>query len=51
MIRALARRLTVNDGDVPQIRYAVRGAIADKPCKKGGIFEALRRSPLVGADR
>ena len=50
LIRSLAKRLAENDRDAKQIRAAVSRSIAGGPPKKGGIFAALRRSPLVGAD-
>ena len=43
-------RLTGDDPDSARIRATVRGAISGEPPKKGGILNALRRSPLVGAD-
>lgn len=46
----LARRLAENGSEATRIRAAVRPSIADEPPRKGGILEALRRSPLVGAD-
>lgn len=49
LIRSLARRLA--DGpDSAQIRATVRRTISGGPPEKGGILNALRRSPLVGAD-
>ena len=49
LIRSLARRLA--DGqDAARIRAAVRLTIAGEPPEKGGILNALRKSPLVGAD-
>jgi hypothetical protein len=50
LIRLLAKRLAENDRDAMQIRATVSRSIAGGPPKKGGIFAALRRSPLVGAD-
>jgi hypothetical protein len=50
LIRSLAKRLVANDPDSARIRAAVRRAISPEPPKKGGILDALRRSPLVGAD-
>jgi hypothetical protein len=50
LIRMLARRLAEEGPEAAQIRATVQRAIADEPPKKGGILEALRRSPLVGAD-
>ena len=50
LIRSLARRLADNGPDSARIRATVRRAISGEPPKKGGILDALRRSPLVGAD-
>lgn len=50
LIRALARRLADNDSEAAKIRATVRDKIAPDTRKKGGIYAALRRSPLVGAD-
>ena len=50
LIRSLARRLAGDGPDSARIRAAVRLTIADERPKKGGILNALRRSPLVGAD-
>lgn len=50
LIRSLARRLAENGPDSAPIRAAVRRAVSEEPAKKGGILNALRRSPLVGAD-
>ncbi len=50
LIRSLARRLAGDDSDSARIRATVRGAISEERRKKGGILNALRRSPLVGAD-
>ena len=50
LIRSLAKRLAENGPDTPGIRATVKRTIAQPFRKKGGILEALRRSPLVGAD-
>ena len=50
LIRSLAKRLAENDKDATRIRATVSRSIAGKPPRKGGILDALRRSPLVGAD-
>ena len=50
LIRSLAKRLAGNDPDSARIRATVRRTISAEPPKKGGILDALRRSPLVGAD-
>jgi hypothetical protein len=49
-IRALARRLAEAGPDAERLRKTINQSIAGDPSKKGGILEALRRSPLVGAD-
>ena len=50
LIRSLARRLAGDDPDSARIRATLRLTISGKQSKKGGILNALRRSPLVGAD-
>ena len=50
LIRSLARRLASNGPDSAHIRATVRLCVSGEQPKKGGILEALRRSPLVGAD-
>jgi hypothetical protein len=50
LIRSLARRLAEDGLDAAQIRATVSRSIAGEPPRKGGILNALRRSPLVGAD-
>lgn len=50
MIRTLARRLAENDTQASELREKVVRSISDEPPRKGGIFAALRRSPLVGAN-
>ncbi len=50
LIRSLARRLASNGPDSAQIRATVHQTISGERPKKGGILNALRRSPLVGAD-
>jgi hypothetical protein len=50
LIRSLASRLAENGPDARRIRATVGRTIRDEAPKKGGILEALRRSPLVGED-
>jgi hypothetical protein len=50
LIRSLAKRLAENDPDAARIRAVVSQTIAVPKPAKGGIWNALRRSPLVGAD-
>ena len=49
LIRSLAKRLADDSPESARIRAAVRRTISGEP-NKGGIINALRRSPLVGAD-
>jgi hypothetical protein len=50
LIRSLARRLAEGGPEATRLRATVSQTIAGRPPRKGGILEALRRSPLVGAD-
>lgn len=50
LIRSLAKRLAEGGPEAERLRAAVSQDIAGQPPRKGGILEALRRSPLVGAD-
>jgi hypothetical protein len=50
LVRALAKCLAADQSDVAKVRALVRRAISREPPNKGGVFHALRRSPLVGAD-
>jgi len=50
LIRSLARRFADNGPESARIRATVRRIVSGEPPKKGGILNALRRSPLVGAD-
>ena len=50
LIRSLARRLADNGPESVRIRATVRRTVSGAPPRKGGILNALRRSPLVGAD-
>ena len=50
LIRSLAKRLAEDGSDAARIRIAVSRTIAGEPPRKGGILDALRRSPLVGAN-
>jgi hypothetical protein len=49
LIRALARRLAESTPEARKIRTAIYRRIASPRAQKGGIVDALRRSPLVGA--
>ena len=50
LIRSLARRLAADGPDSARLRATVRLTISGEQPKKGGILNALRRSPLVGAE-
>ncbi len=50
LLRDLAGRLAVNDGEANEIRASIRQTMATHAARKGGIAAALRRSPLVGAE-
>lgn len=50
LLRAVARRLAGDGPEAERARAALRRAVAGEPPATGGILEALRRSPLVGAD-
>lgn len=50
LIRSLARRLAEDGPDASRLRAVVNQTISGEPPRKGGILDALRRSPLVGAD-
>jgi len=50
LIRSLARRLAESGPDSAQVRATLRRTVAGEPPSKGRILNALRRSPLVGAD-
>jgi hypothetical protein len=50
LIRSLARRLADNGPEAARLRATISRGISGEPARKGGVLEALRRSPLVGAD-
>jgi hypothetical protein len=50
LIRSLAKRLAHNDTEATKIRSQLRQAVVDEEEERGGIFAALRNSPLVGAE-
>jgi hypothetical protein len=50
LVRSLAKHLAEEGPEADRLRAAVRRSIAGEPPRKGNILEALRRSPLVGAD-
>jgi hypothetical protein len=50
LIRSLARRLAEDGPGAALVREIVSRTIDGEPPRKGGILQALRSSPLVGAD-
>ena len=50
LIRSLAKRLAGDSPDSARIRAEVRRTVSGESPNKGGIFKALRGSPLVGAE-
>ncbi|MDE0059764.1 MAG: hypothetical protein OXI22_07570 [Defluviicoccus sp.] len=50
LIRTLARRLAEEGPEAERLRTVVSQGVADGAPRRGGILEALRRSPLVGED-
>lgn len=50
LVRSLARRLAEDGPEAAQIRSAVSETTSPDIRKKGGIYEALRRSPLGSAN-
>lgn len=50
LIRRLAKRLAEKGADANRLRAEINRSLAGPSSKKGGIYAALRRSPLVGLD-
>jgi len=50
LVRKLAKRLAADDADAARLRTEVLKQVSDQQPRRGGIWAALRRSPLVGAD-
>ncbi len=50
LVRAVASKLAENGPEAIKIRAAMSEKGAPDTRKRGGIYAALRRSPLVGAD-
>ncbi len=50
IIRKLAKRLAVDDAAAARLRTEMLKQISDQSPRRGGIWAALRRSPLVGAN-
>ena len=49
LIRTLARRLSEDGPEAAQLRAAMREGVMGGEPRRGGILNALRRSPLVGS--
>jgi len=50
LLRSIARQLAKEGPEAARLRTEARRMFGDAPQKKGGILDALRRSPLVGAN-
>lgn len=49
LLRSLARRLAENGPEAKRLRATVSQTLSEEAPRRGGIFAALRRSPMVGA--
>jgi hypothetical protein len=50
LLRAVAKRLAQADAAAGELRARIEASIGPPVAERGGILEALRRSPLVGAE-
>jgi hypothetical protein len=50
LVRKLAKRLSADTADAAQLRTHMLAQVSDEPPRCGGVWAALRRSPLVGAN-
>ncbi|GJE55944.1 MULTISPECIES: hypothetical protein [Methylobacterium] len=50
LIRSVARHLAKDGPEAVQLRQTISGVVDPASSEKGGIFRALRRSPLVGVE-
>ncbi len=50
LIRAIAKRLAHGDAVSAHLRSQIEATVGPPPDARGGILNALRRSPVVGAD-
>ena len=50
LLRQLAIKLAANDAAAAELRANIMTILPDRSRRTGGILEALRQSPLVGAD-
>jgi hypothetical protein len=49
LVRKLAKRLAADDAEAARLRSEISKQISE-PARRGAIWAALRRSPLVGAN-
>ena len=49
LIRSLAKRLAQQGPEAKRLRATMSRTLSDGAPQRGGIFAALRRSPMVGA--
>ena len=50
LVRRLAKRLAAGGTGAARLRAELSRQVSDEPPRRGGIWAALRRSPLVGAN-
>ncbi len=50
LVRLIAARLAANDLDAQRLRAELTQEVTDEQPRRGGIFAALRRSPMVGVE-
>ena len=50
LLRTIARKLAEGGAEGARVRQAIAVAVANADDCKGGLWAALRRSPLVGAE-
>jgi hypothetical protein len=50
LVRQLAARLAVDDAGAQRLRAELERTVVGEPSSHGGIFAALRRSPMVGVN-
>jgi hypothetical protein len=50
LLRTIAKRLAQADAAAADLRTQIEASVNPPASDRGGILEALRRSPLVGAD-
>ena len=50
LVREIARHLAVGGTAATRLRAELAQKVAAEPTRRGGVFDSLRRSPLVGAE-